>query len=424
MNWFSLIGIFGLILTAFLISEKKTKQNFRLIFGVIILEFFLGYILFKQKLGLWFFDNINNLIIQLIQIASEGPKFLFGRLALSPGQEDSLGFILFFQALPTIVFFSALISILYHYRIMNTIIEFFAFLFNKIFKISGAESLVAVSNIFVGIESILTVRPYISQMTRSELHTILTLGLATIASNVMAIYVFSLKNVLPQIAGHLVVASILSAPAGVMFSKILIPETNEPLTLGKKAKLDIQKHNSLIEAIIQGSQDGLKLIFGITALLLSVIGLVYLLDITLVKIGNLFGITVSLKIIFGYLFTPFVWMIDIPREDIFKIASIIGERLLLTEVVSYQNLATLLEQNQIQIKSAVITSYVLCGFTHFPSLAIFIGGIQAIIPEKTKILSEISWKALISALLADFFTGAIASFYYSESINLFSFYFK
>lgn len=420
MNWFSLIGIFGLLFFAFLISEKKTKQNFRLIVGILILEFLFGYFLFKQKLGLWFFDTINNLIIHLIQIASEGPKFLFGRLALPPGQENSLGFILFFQALPTIVFFSALISILYYLRIMNTIIEFFAFLFNKIFKISGAESLVAVSNIFVGIESILTVRPYIAQMTRSELHTILTLGLATIASNVMAIYVFSLQSVLPQIAGHLVIASILSAPAGVMFSKIIIPETNEPLTLGKKAKLHIQKHNSLIEAIIQGSQDGLKLIFGITALLLSVIGLVFLVDIALSKTGNLVGIPVSLKIIFGYLFTPFVWLLDIPKEDIFKIGTIIGERLILTEVVSYQNLANLLAQNQIQIKSAIITSYVLCGFTHFPSLAIFIGGIQAIVPEKTKTLSEISWKALISALLADFFTGSIASFYYSDSMNFIS----
>ncbi|MFN3603863.1 MAG: NupC/NupG family nucleoside CNT transporter [Leptonema sp. (in: bacteria)] len=418
MNWFSILGLISLIAFGFLFSENKSKQNFRLIIGVILLEFLLGYLLFKQKLGLWIFNTVNEALIELIQIASEGSKFLFGPLSISPGQEGSLGFILFFQALPTIVFFSALISILYYYKIMNRLIEFFAFLFNKIFKVSGAESLVAVSNIFVGIESFLTVRPYITRMTRSELHSILTLGLATVASNVLAIYVFSLQNVFPQIAGHLVVASILSAPAGLMFSKILIPETEEPITMGKNIKLEIQKNNSLIEAILQGSQDGLKLIFGIVALLLSIIGLVTLLDVILIKISNFFGFSLSLKMLFGYLFYPFLWLIGIPTEDVLKVSVIVGERLILTEVVSYQDLAIRLQNNEIQLKSAVITSYVLCGFTHFPSLAIFLGGIQAIIPEKTKVLSEISMKALLSATLADLFTGGIASFFFSENVLL------
>lgn len=413
MNWFNMLGLLGLLFLAFLISEKKSKQNFRLIFGVFVLEIILGYFLFKQQLGLWIFDAINKIIIRIVDIAAEGSKFLFGALAIPPGGEGSLGFILFFQALPTIVFFSALISILYYYNIMNKIIEFFAFIFNKIFKISGAESLVAISNIFVGIESILTVRPYIYTMTRSELHTILTLGLVTVASNVMAVYIFSLKDVFPQIAGHLVIASILSAPAGVMFSKIIVPETENPVTMGKKAVLEIKKNTSLVESIIQGSQDGLRLIFGITALLLSIIGLVSLLDVLIIYISNYFEINFSLKIFFGYLFYPFLWMIGVPTEDITKVASLIGERLILTEVVSYQNLALLLKDNQIQQKSAVIASYVLCGFTHFPSLGIFLGGIQAIVPEKTKVLSQISLKALISATLADLFTGGIAAFYYS-----------
>ncbi|GIX42106.1 MAG: nucleoside permease [Leptospiraceae bacterium] len=418
MNWSSLLGMFILLFFAWLISENKRNQNFRLIIGVIILEFLIGYFLFRLNWGISLFESINHIVIKLADIANEGSRFLFGPLSISPGQKGSLGFILFFQALPTIVFFSALISILYYYKIMNILIETFAFIFNKLFRISGAESLVAASNIFVGIESILTVRPLISQMTRSELHTILTAGLATVASNVMAVYIFTLQNVFPQIAGHLVTASILSAPAAIMFSKIIVPETNQPLTLGIHVKVEYQKENSLIEAIINGSNSGLKLIFGIVALLLSVIGLVALLDQILIAITSYFGNEVSLKVLLGYLFYPFVWGLGIPEKDIFNVATIIGERMILTEVYSYQRLAELLQNQQIDLKSAVIASYVLCGFTHFASLAIFTGGIQALVPERTRTLASISLKALIAATLADLYTGAIAGFFYSGTSYL------
>jgi len=418
MNWFSLVGMLILIIFAWLISENKKNQNFRLIVGVLILEFIISYLLFRLKWGLVLFEKINFVVVKLANIASEGSRFLFGPLAISPGQEGSLGFILFFQALPTIVFFSAFISILYYFRIMNLLIESFAFVFNKLFRISGAESLVAASNIFVGIESILTVRPLISQMTRSELHTILTAGLATVASNVMAVYIFSLQNVFPQIAGHLVTASILSAPAAILFSKIIVPETGQPLTLGKHVRVEFQKENSLIEAIINGSNAGLKLIFGIVTLLLSVIGLVSLIDHILMYIFSFFGKEISLKVILGYLFYPFVWGLGIPEKDIFSVATIIGERLILTEVYSYQRLAEMLQNQQIEFFSAVVASYVLCGFTHFASLAIFTGGIQALVPERTKTLASISLKALIAATLADLFTGAIASFFYAGSSYL------
>ncbi len=418
MNWLSLIGMLILILFAWLISENKKNQNFRLIIGVIILEFIVGFLLFRLEWGLILFEKINLIVIKLANIASEGSRFLFGPLAISPGQDGSLGFILFFQALPTIVFFSAFISILYYFRIMNLLIESFAFIFNKLFRISGAESLVAASNIFVGIESILTVRPLISQMTRSELHTILTAGLATVASNVMAVYIFSLQHVFPQIAGHLVTASILSAPAAILFSKIIVPETGQPLTLGKHVQVEFQKENSLIESIINGSNAGLKLIFGIVALLLSVIGMVSLIDNILMYGFSFLGKEISLKVILGYLFYPFVWGLGIPEKDIFNIATIIGERLILTEVYSYQRLAEMLQNQQIELQSAVVASYVLCGFTHFASLAIFTGGIQALIPERTKTLASISIKALIAATLADLFTGSIASFFYSGSSYL------
>lgn len=419
MNWFSIVGMLFLLFFAWMISENKKNQNFRLIFGVIILEFLIGYLLFRQEWGIAAFDKINFIVIRLANIASEGSRFLFGPLAIPPGVEGSLGFILFFQALPTIVFFSALISILYYYKIMNFVIELFAFIFNKLFKVSGAESLVASSNIFVGIESILTVRPLISQMTRSELHTILTTGLATVASNVMAVYIFTLQDVFPKIAGHLISASILSAPAAIMFSKIMVPEEDVPLTLGQHVKVDYERESSLVESIINGSNAGLRLIFGIVALLLSVIGLVSLLDQIVIYMFSLFGWELSLKAILGYIFYPFIWALGVPKQDILNISIIIGERLLLTEVYSYTHLANLLKNNEIQMQSAVIASYVLCGFTHFASLAIFSGGILALVPEKTKTIASISLKALIAATLAGLYTGAIAGFYYIDSNILF-----
>ncbi|MCS7205222.1 MAG: nucleoside transporter [Leptospiraceae bacterium] len=421
MNWFSFLGMVLLIFVAFLLSENKRKQNLRLIIGVFLLELLLGFLFLRLEWGIWFFDLINKGVVKLVQISNEGSRFLFGVLALPPGSEGSLGFILIFQALPSIVFFSALISVLYYLNIMKYLIEFFSFVFYKLFRISGAESLVASSNIFVGIESILTVRPLISSMTRSELATILTAGLSTVASNVLAIYVFTLGGVFPKIAGHLVVASILSAPAAILFSKILVPEVETPVTYGKFMKLSYPKEQSLAEAIIQGSNTGLKLIFGIVALLLSVIGLVKLVDEIIIGIVQALGFEtqISLLWIFGYLFYPLVWMTGVPSEDILKVAMLLGERLILTEVYSYNHLAELMKNQAIQPLSAFISSYILCGFTHFASLAIFLGGIQMIVPEKTKILASISWKSLLAANFAGLFTGAVAGFYYSGTSLLF-----
>ena len=420
LNLISFAGIFILIGVAILLSGSIRGQNWRLIIAGTVIQLAIGFFIFQFEAGLTFFSFINTAVNRLADVASTGAAFLFGSLALPPGSEGSLGFFLAFQALPTILFFSALISLLYHWGVMQVLIGFFAKVFTRLFRTSGAESMVAASSIFVGIEAMLTVRPHLLKMTRSELHTVIVAGLATVSSNVMALYIFTLRETLPSIGGHLVTASILSAPAALVFSKIFVPEKDKPETLGTDVAIEYQKEGSFIEAIIKASNDGLKIIAGIAALLISVLGLVALVDALLGWItGSFLDDPISLKIIFSYLFYPFIAVTGVASQDIFTIAGIVGERLVITEVVSYQHLAEALTQGVISQRSAVIATYALCGFTHFASLAIFAGGISAIVPERTKDIASVSLKALVAATFATLMTACIAGgFYVGQSLLL------
>lgn len=339
---------------------------------------------------------------------------MFGPLAETG--EKSLGFILAFQAFPTIIFFSALIAILYYFKIMPLIIRGFAYVFTKLMRISGAESLVAASNIFVGIESNLTVKPYLSRMTRSELCTILTVGMATVASNVLALYVLYFKeDEFPMIAGHLVSASLLSAPAALVMSKVIFPEKEAPETLGVHVRPFYEREKSFFEAIINGANAGVRMIVGIVALLIAVLGLVALVDLLLSTLGTkIFGLEteLSLKAIFGYIFYPFTMILGVPRSDWGVISRIIGERVIVTEVVAYKHLATELEK--LEPRSAVITAYALCGFAHFASMAIFVGGISALAPDRTRDIAGVAVRALLAATLACLVTACVAGTFYTE----------
>jgi CNT family concentrative nucleoside transporter len=401
-------------------------MNWRvLIWGLLLQVFFAGFI-FLVPAGVKVFLFLNDVVVKILNSASAGAKFVFGRLALAPGEVDesgqgSLGFILAFQALPTIIFFSSLMSILYFFNIMPKLIRLFARIFTKLMRVSGAEALVAASNIFVGIESALTVRPYLEEMTDSELCTVLTAGMATVASNVLAIYVFTLKEQFPNIAGHLISASFLSAPAAILMSKIILPESGSPKTLGKDVHPYYEKERTLFEAIINGANAGVRVIVGIVALLIAVLGLVSLVDLFLGWIGSklnmLFGIEFewSLRNLLGYLFYPFVVVLGVPLSDVGLISKIIGEKLILTEVVAYKDLADLLAKNLLSDpRSAVICTYALCGFTHIASMAIFVGGISALAPKKTTNISKVAVRALIAATLACLLTACIAGTFLSE----------
>ena len=422
-NLVSFAGIFVLIGFAWILSADKKNMNWRVIIWGIGLQILIALFIFIVPAGSKLFLVVNDIVVSILESASAGAKFVFGRLALAPGQtsetgEESLGFILAFQAFPTIIFFSALIAILYYLGIMPLVIRGFAYIFTKLMRISGAESLVAAGNIFVGIESTLTVKPYLSRMTDSEICTILTAGMATVASNVLALYVFSLKTQFPTIAGHLVSASLLSAPAALVMSKVIFPERQSPETLGIHVRPFYEKEKSLFEAIINGANSGVKMIVGIVALLIAVLGLVALVDLLLSTLGTrIFGLEneLSLKAIFGYVFYPFTLILGVPLSDAGTVSKIIGERLIVTEVVAYKDLAVALEQNLLHHeRSAVITTYALCGFAHLASMAIFVGGISALAPDRVRNIGGVAFRALLAATLACLLTACVAGTFFTK----------
>lgn len=425
-NWVSFAGIFVLIFLAWVISriffKNRKMPNWNLIGWGLGLQFVFALFIFVAPAGVAFFQVVNNLAVKVLSAAGDGARFVFGPLASPPGTEGSLGFILAFQAFPTIIFFSSLVAILYHYNILPFIIRQFAKLFTRLMRISGAEALCAASNIFVGVESAFTVKPYIERMTRSELCTILTAGMATVASNVLAFYVFTLYSSFPTIAGHLISASFLSAPAALIMSKIIFPETQTPDTLGQVVDIHYTKEASLFEAVINSAAAGLKVVFSIVALLIAVLGLVALLDMMLAGVGTHINQWLSLSVdwtlkgLLGYLFYPLTLIIGIPLEDASIISKIIGERLIVTEVTAYQDLSKAIASGALMHpRSAVITAYALCGFAHVASMAIFVGGITALAPERTADISKVAFKALLAATLACLLTACIAGTFYRES---------
>ena len=382
--------------------------------------------------GARLFLFVNQGVVKVMDCATAGSEFLFGLLAVPPGQmsawgEKSLGFFLAFQALPTIIFFSSLVSILYYIGLMLPLVRMLSSLFTKLLNVSGAESLVAISNIFAGVESALTVKPYLENMTRSELCVVLTTGMATVSSNVLSLYVFSLQSYFPTIAGHLISASLLSCPAAVIMSKLLVPETGVPETLGAEAKLHYERDGSFFEAIINGANSGVKMIVGIAALLMAVLGLVALADLFLSFLGHHinawggWGLDWSLKHLCGYLFYPFTYLMGIAPADVSVISRIIGERLILTEVVSYQDLAAALAQKSLRDpRSVVICTYALCGFAHVASMSIFVGGTAALVPGRTRDLTHLALRTLLAATLACLMTACVAGTFFTNNSILFS----
>jgi CNT family concentrative nucleoside transporter len=431
-NLVSFLGIFVIAGFAWVCSSNRRVINWRVIFWGISLQLLFALIIFVVPAGAKFFLFINKVVVAVLESATAGTKFVFGRLALPPGVtnesgETSLGHFLAFQSLPTIIFFASLVGALYYLKIMPLIIRGFAYVFTKLMRISGAESLSASSNIFVGVESALVVQPHLKDMTKSELATILTAGMGTIASTVLALYVFFLHDQLPTIAGHLISASFLSGPAAVVMAKLIIPETEKPTTLGVHIKPHYEREDNLITAIINGAMSGLRLLGGIISLLIAFLGLMALFDLVLGGVGGYINSWLgwnfewSLQSLLGYVFYPFALILGVPPGDAFEIAKILGERPIATEVVSYQHLSQLLADNTlIHPRSAIIASYALYGFAHVASLAIFIGGLGVLAPTRIRDLSRLGLRALLAATLACLMTGAVAGFFYTSGSILFS----
>ena len=389
-----LIGIFVLLSTAFLLSNNRSKINYKTVGWGFGLQFIFAFLILKTPIGKPFFGFFDKVITKLIGFSNNGANFLFGDNPIF----DSFAF----RVLPSIIFFSALMSVLYHFGITQRAVSFIAKIMQRSMDTSGPETLSVSANIFVGqTESPLLIKPYISKMTRSELMTLMVGGFATVAGGVLAFYVTWLTNI-PGIAGHLLSASVMSAPAALAIAKIIYPEV-EVENIDNNIKLSNSKQSSnIIEALGIGASDGLKLAVNVGAMLIAFISIIALTNYLLSFLG------ISLEIILGYLFQPLAWSMGIPWEDSGSIGSLLGKKIVFTELIAFGDLKEMIDGNVISNRSAIIASYALCGFANFGSIGIQLGGIGGIAPERKKDISDLILKAMIGGALASFITASIA----------------
>ena len=408
-------GFFMISLIAWA-TGSRTPINRKTIGGSILLAWVIGVLTFWLPWTRSALEWTNNILITTLQASQKGAIFLFGPLAIGPGQTladgtASVGFVLAMQVLPSVIFFSAVVSVLYYLEIMQACVNGFARVFHKLMVLSGAESLSASANIFVGIESGLAIRPYLDRMSNSELLTMITCMMATVASTVMAVYVIALQGVFPQIAGHLISASIISIPCAVLISKLSLPETEVPETLGTiPVEENSEKPSNLMVALIDGGAQGVKLAVGIATLLIVILGMESVFDLALNQLPSIAGESISITRILGWLTWPFVILIGLKPDEWQIGAQILGSRFIETEVTAYFQLAALqtAATPAFSLRSLTVLTYALCGFVHIASLGIFVGGLAALVPSRAKELSILGLRGLWTAFMATLLTSCIA----------------
>lgn len=402
MNRF--IGIIGLVVllsVCYLISDNKKKINWRLVVTGITLQFIFAILILKFPPGRRAFEVISGLVTKLLDFTKEGTTFLFGGLM----DTNKVGFVFALQVLPTIIFFSALMSILYYLGIMQKIISVLAKGIVKLLGTSGAETLSAVTNIFVGqTEAPLVIKPFVKTMTRSELLSIMVGGMCTVAGGVLAGYVAMGVN-----AGHLMAASMMAAPAGLVVSKIICPEVEEPVTKGK-IQIELENNcSNVIDAAATGASEGLSLALNVAAMLLAFVALIALVNSLISWIGALVGAPyISLGWILGRIFAPLAFIMGVPFKDIITAGDLIGTKLVLNEFVSYAKLSPMIKAGTLHPKTIVILTYALCGFANISSIAVQIGGIGGLAPERRSDIAKLGFRALIGGCVTTFMTATIA----------------
>ncbi|WP_341228197.1 nucleoside transporter C-terminal domain-containing protein [uncultured Arcticibacterium sp.] len=395
-----LLGIVVLLGIAFLMSNNKKKINIKLVLWGLGLQLSFALLILKTPIGLPFFKFFDVLIGKLLSYSDAGGDFLFKSFVSGIVDTPNLNFAI--RVLPTVIFFSALVSLFYHLGIMQRVVKAIAWVVQKTMGTSGSETLSVAGSIFVGqTEAPLLVKPFIKKMTKSELMTIMVAGFATIAGGVMAIYVKMLEDI-PGIAGHLMAASIMNAPAALIIAKIMFPETEESET---KNSLDINVETSsgnVVEAVGDGAVDGLKLAANIGAMLIAVVAIVAMLD------GMLGYANTSLAEILGVAFRPLAWTMGVPWSEASTVGGLLGEKIVLTELIAYADLRTVMADGQLSQRSSIIASYALCGFANFASIGIQLGGIGGIAPERKKDIAKLATKAMIGGAIASNLTACIA----------------
>ena len=395
------LGLFTLLSIALLLSENRSAINIKTVLYGLISQIIFALFILKTPFGAPIFSFLDKSINILIGFSSSGSDFLFKSYIDGVGFHP--GLINFaFSTLPTIIFFSSLVAVLYHFGILQAIIKFIARRMQLTLGTSGSETLSVAGNIFLGqTESPLMVRPFVSKMTKSELMAVMTGGFATVSGGVLAIYVSWLTDI-QGIAGHLLAASVMSAPAALVVAKIIYPETDESQTMGD-VNVNIEETNiNAMEALSNGATDGLKLAANIAAMLIAFISFVAMVNYFLS-----FGGT-SMEEIFGIIFRPLAWTMGVPWNEAQLVGMLMGKKIVLTELVAYGDLQNLIRDGMISERSAIISTYALCGFSNFASIGIQLGGIGAMAPDRKKDLAKLVTKAMFGGAIASWLTATIA----------------
>jgi concentrative nucleoside transporter, CNT family len=388
----SFLGIAVFILIAWLLSENRKKVQFKPVFYGLGLQLVFALFILKTPPGEIIFAFLNKGFSKMIDFTNAGAEFVFGGLL----KEWSFAF----SILPTIIFFSSFFAVLYYFGILQFFVKLFAWLLSKVLKTSGAESLSAAANIFIGqTEAPLMVKPYIDKMTRSELMCLMTGGMATVAGGVLAAYVNMGIN-----AGHLIAASVMSAPAAIIIAKIMVPETEKPATLGTdNIAVEINDRN-VLDAAARGAGEGVYLAINVAAMLIAFIAFVAFFNYIASFAGT------SLESILGFIFRPFAFLMGVPWEESAQVATLLGEKTVLNEFIAYDTLSKFNSNPETMLsnRSTVIATYALCGFANFGSVAILLGGIGAMAPTRRGEIASLGIKALVGGTIACFITANIA----------------
>ena len=395
-----IIGAVVLLAIAYGMSNNRGAISKRIVLWGLGLQLFFALFILKTPIGQPFFSAVDRIFLKLLSFSDAGSDFLFKSYGTGVVEGPLMNFA--FRILPTIIFFSSLMALLYHFGIMQRVIRWIAVTVQKTMGTSGSETLSVSANIFVGqTESPLTVRPFINQMTMSELMAVMTGGFATVAGGVMAIYVAMLSNI-PGIAGHLMAASIMSAPAALVMAKIIFPETEESETLGD-LRIEVERpDDNAMEALSRGATDGVKLAVNVGAMLVAFVAFIAMVN------GILGFVDLTIQQILGWLFQPLAWTMGAPWSEAGILGQLMGEKIVLTELIAYADLSQLQAENAISDRTAIIASYALCGFANFASIGIQLGGIGGIAPSRRKDLAKIGMKAMIAGALASWLTATLA----------------
>ena len=401
----SLFGILCLLGLAYLLSNSRKSINWRTVISGLALQWVLAFIVLKTSFGALFFDGAQKFVRGLIDIAKVAGKDIFGEATLGlDGGHAVFGAIV----IVTVVFFSAMFTLLHHLGFVKILVGSMSKVMSKLMGTSGSESTVAAANIFVGqTEAPLLVRPYLATMTRSELGAIMTVGFATVAGGVFAIYVEMMGSVVPDVAGHLLAATLMSAPMGLAIAKIVFPETETSPTMGKDVSQPKSEYSNVLDATATGASEGMKLAINILAMLIAFLGVLGVINWLM---GSVLGDGITLQSILGTVFAPIAWLLGVPASEMTQVGSLLGTKMAVNEYVAFIELQRYSAAG-LSETSKIIASYALCGFSNFSSIAIQIGGLSTIVPERRKEIASLGLRAMLAGTLATYCTAATASLF-------------